>query len=150
MADQNRGTLPTAPLRAAGSTFGAAVCYENSFAGEMREWWSLSEVPAYLVTVANLGWFSEKVAEQFTQLSAMRSRELARPQIQAVNNGRSAFIDAAGRVERLTSAGAQNADTVFTTAKGAATPFARWGNAPLTALLVSLLAAAALCRRRRK
>ena len=150
MADQNRGTLPTAPLRAAGSTFGAAVCYENSFAGEMWEWWSLSEVPAYLVTVANLGWFSEKAAEQFTQLSAMRSRELARPQIQAVNNGRSAFIDAAGRVERLTTAGAQNADTVFTTAKGAATPFARWGNAPLTALLVALLAAAALCRRRRK
>ena len=74
----------------------------------------------------------------------------AGPQIQAVNNGRSAFIDAAGRVERLTTAGAQNADTVFTTAKGAATPFARWGNAPLTALLVALLAAAALCRRRRK
>ena len=74
----------------------------------------------------------------------MRSRELARPQIQAVNNGRSAFIDAAGRVERLTSAGAQNADTVFTTAKGAATPFARWGNVPLTVLLLIIGSIAAI------
>ncbi len=150
MADQERGQLPETALKAAGSTFGAAVCYENSFAGEMREWWSLPQVPAYLVTVANLGWFSEEASEQFTQISAMRSRELARPQIQAVNNARSAFIDAAGRVERLTTAGAQNADTVFTTAEGSATPFARWGNGPLTALLILVTVAAALCRRRRK
>ena len=150
MADQERGKLPAIPLTAAGLTFGAAVCYENSFAGEMREWWTLSETPDYLVTVANLGWFSEKAADQFTQISAMRSRELARPQIQAVNNARSAFIDATGRVERVAAAGAQNVDTVFVTAKGAATPFARWGNGPLAALLSVLVVFAALCRRRRK
>ena len=136
MADQARGALPDDPVRAAQSVVGVAVCYENSFACEMREWFEMKEVPAYFVTVANLGWFGEKAVSQFTQISAMRSRELARPQIQAVNNGGSAYIDAAGRVERLAGAGAQNVDSVFKTAAGVPTPYARWGDMPVTLILV--------------
>ncbi len=151
MADQQRGAIPAAPVRAAGQPLVAAVCYENNFADEMRGWWRLPETPAYLVTVANLGWFGEKAAHQFTQISAMRSREAARPQLQAVNNGYSAVIDATGRVERLASPGAQNLDAVFVTARGEATPYVRWGDAPVggVALLVLLLAAGLRFRPRR-
>ncbi len=152
MADQQRGKLPEATVKAAGVPLAGAVCYENNFASEMRGWWRLTEAPAYLVTVANLGWFGEKAAHQFTQISAMRSREFARPQLQAVNNAYSAVIDATGRVERLASPGAQNLDAVFVTARGDATPYVRWGDAPAggVALLVLLLAALRRFAKRRR
>lgn len=150
MADQRHGLVPEEALKASGIVYAPAVCYENNFGGELRAFWQKREVPQLIVVTANLGWFGDWAAAQFTQISAMRAREFATPLLQVVNNGSSAVIDFRGRLERWAGPGAQSLDALVTVSRGSVTPYARFGDLPLAVLLTLILAVIAFCHLRRK
>ena len=146
MADQQVGSPPSAEVRVAGVPVALGICYENLFAGELRDWFLVSN-PQFVVYSANLGWFAESVVGQFTQMSRMRARESARPVLQIVNNSGSALLDAGGGVERLAGRGAQNLDVLFRSTSGELTPFMQYGFSLLFAFGLLLFATVFLiCR----
>lgn len=141
MADQQRGIVPPDGLKIAGADVALAVCYENMFGEELRAWWTEKSNPAFIIDTANLSWFAPFAADQFTDMSRMRARETARPLLQAVNASHSALITSRGKVDRMSSGGAQNLDLTLVLRQGEPTPFIRCGNAPAVLLSVLLLLA---------
>ncbi len=126
MADQTAGNVPSSEVALNGVSVALGICYENLFAGELRDWFTKGN-PQFILYTANLGWFSESAVDQFTQMSRMRAKESSRPLIQAMNNGGSAYINANGLIERQVGLGAQNVDLTLYAAKGDLTPFMRYG-----------------------
>lgn len=145
MADQSAGPAGGARfVTLAGIPAALTVCYENMFGEELRLWWRHGN-PQVMINLANLGWFAPWATEQFSQMSAMRALETARPVLQAVNNAGSMLIAPDGTIERSALPGAQNLDLTLTSYVGEPTPFVRFGNAPaaLAALVLILIGAAA-------
>lgn len=126
MADQTAGATPSGAIQIAGKTAALGICYENLFAGELRDWFKASN-PEVIIYTANLGWFSECASFQFTQMSRMRAKESARVVLQTVNNGGSAVIGAKGEILREAKAGAQNLDASLRLTQGELTPFMQYG-----------------------
>jgi apolipoprotein N-acyltransferase len=145
MVDQRPGEIPQDPVRVAGVDLALTVCYENMFGEEIRDWWSFSQ-PGIILNQSNLGWFSDPAAVQFTQMSRMRARETARPVLQAMMTGYSALIRPDGELDRVVDKGAQNLDLTVRAYRGEATPFVRYGNAPLLVLMLVLLGLGLGCR----
>ena len=114
--------------------------YNEFWGGELRDWWR-SGNPNLLINTANLAWFGSQVTAQFTQMSAMRSRETARPFLQALNNTGSALILPDGTMDRVVGPGAQSVDMQVMTYQGEPTPYVRFGDVPTlaAALLMALL-----------
>ena len=145
MADQSAGPAGGARfVTLAGIPAALTVCYENMFGEELRLWWRHGN-PQVMINLANLGWFAPWATEQFSQMSAMRALETARPVLQAVNNAGSMLIAPDGTIERSALPGAQNLDLTLTSYVGEPTPFVRFGNASaaLAALVLILIGAAA-------
>lgn len=148
MSDQTPGEASPELLTVANVRFAPGICYENMFPEEVRMWWNKGE-PQVLLNMANLGWFAERAADQFTQMSAMRARETARPMLQVVNNSHTAVIAPTGQFERLAGRGAEVVDARVRLFAGAPTPFVRFGHWPLVVLCLMLPAAAFVGGRRR-
>lgn len=138
MTDQIVGTNQNLQTFALGEKSAAAlsVCYENMFGSEMRDWWKKSN-PNILLNTANLAWFGNQITAQFTQMSAMRARETARPFLQALNQNGSALIGPDGVVVRRALPGENSMDLQVTSYQGNPTPYVRFGDAPV--VLISLL-----------
>lgn len=138
MTDQIAGTSKNLQTFAVGekSTVALSVCYENMFGSELRDWWNKSN-PTILLNSANLAWFGAQVTEQFTQMSAMRARETARPFLQALNQNGSALIGPDGRIVRRAMPGENAMDLQVTSYQGEPTPYVRFGDVPI--VLISLL-----------
>lgn len=130
MADQSRGTDPKAAVRLSDVPVALGICYENLFASELRDWFQSEDVPSVVLFSANLGWFTSSALRQFTQISQMRARETARPVVQVVNNGYSAYILPTGKIDRLAQGGAQNLDVTVRPCVGSLTPLMRYGFTP--------------------
>jgi apolipoprotein N-acyltransferase len=101
-----------------------------------------------LLNVSNDAWFGRSLAaDQHLQFSQMRALETGRWMVRATNTGVTAAIDERGRVvARLPqfTAGSLAAAPV---PHAGATPFVRWGNYAVLAILAVALGAAALRRR---
>ena len=130
MADQTAGSIPSGSVQIAGKNAALGICYENLFAGELRDWFKASN-PEVIIYTANLGWFSDAASFQFNQMSRMRAKESARVVLQAVNNGGSAVIGAKGEILREAGVGAQNLDASLRLTRGELTPFMHYGFLPL-------------------
>ena len=139
MSDFSSGGAGQAPLAVAGTQAAASVCYEILFPQEMRA----GAAAGWLVNVSNDGWFGDSIAPaQHLDIARMRARELARPLARATNTGITALIDARGQIS------ARAAPFTVTTLRGTLTPrsgltpFARYGEAPVTVLCLALCALA--------
>jgi apolipoprotein N-acyltransferase len=137
MSDFSSGAAGQAPLAVAGTQAAVSVCYEILFPQEIRA----GAAAGWLVNVSNDGWFGDSIAPaQHLDIARMRARELARPLARATNTGITALIDARGRVS------ARAAPFTVTTLRGTLaprsglTPFARYGEAPVTVLCLALCA----------
>lgn len=146
MVDQCAGETPAKAIPINGIRAGLGICYENLFTTEVADWFKgdAKRSPEVLLFVANLGWFDDAAARQFTQISQMRARETARPVLQAVNNAHSAYIDARGNIERLARIGGENLDVTARRFQGEATPAARFGLWPVSGLVLFMLLVAFL------
>ena len=126
------------PMPLAGQKVAVSICYEDAFPAVIRR-----SLPAatLLVNLSEDAWFGDSFApRQRLQIAQTRALEVSRPLIRANNNGLSALIDHRGRV--VTLAPMFRADILrgeLQPMRGA-TPFVRFGNIPLIALLGLLLA----------
>ena len=154
LGDFNRGLLGQPPFEWAGQRFAPNICYEDLFGEELAQSFaSASTAPTVLVNVSNLAWFGNTVAlDQHLHISRLRSKELARPMVRATNTGATVVVNhhgevvlAAPRLERAVLQGAVEG-------RAGLTPFAwwasRWGQWPVVALALTLVAWGAWKHRR--
>lgn len=152
LGDFSRGPLPQPPLVWAGERWGVSVCFENLFSEELAAAFAdPAHAPTVLVNVSNLGWFGAHLAmDQHLQIARVRALEFNRPYVLATNTGRSAVVDAQGRITY--AAPAHTASVLHAQVRGVdgLTPYARWaarwGQGPLLVLALTLLVLAALRR----
>ncbi|HEU4536758.1 MAG TPA: apolipoprotein N-acyltransferase, partial [Polyangiaceae bacterium] len=133
-----------AALRVAGQTLAPSVCFEDLFAGMVREAAAAPGV-GLLFNATNDGWFGD-TAEPWTHLAhaRLRAAEHARPLVRAATTGPSALVDERGGVVALAEP-FRDALLVaeLSPRPGPPAPYTRWGDLAW----VLTLAAAALRRR---
>jgi apolipoprotein N-acyltransferase len=145
LSDFSRGRKDQAPLAVAGQRVAVNICYEDAFGQEIIR--SLPDA-TLLANVTNDAWFGRSFAAwQHAQMSQMRAVESGRYVLRATNTGVTAIIDHKGRVRSaLPEFVAGTLEGVVQGYSGA-TPYVRWGNAPVLAGLGVALLLAAVRRR---
>lgn len=136
----------SSPLRAAGTEFIPAICYEAIFPELIA---SLdSEETGAIVMVSNDSWFGPSRGPlEHLNIARMRSMELQKPMLRATNGGITAVIDATGKVRAQLPADTRTVLSGNIPTAVGLTPYAQWGNVPLFILLL-ILALFAWYRRR--
>ncbi|MBS4095269.1 MAG: apolipoprotein N-acyltransferase [Sulfuricella sp.] len=143
--DFARGADNQAPLRAAGQKLALAVCYEDVFGEEMIR--ALPEA-TMLVNISNDAWFGESVAPwQHLQIARMRALETGRYMLRATNTGVTAILDQRGATVKIAPQAEITRLDGMAQGFSGATPYVRWGNLPVLAALVLMLAAGRWRRR---
>ncbi len=124
-------------LKAAGYSFITTICYEDAFgdAGII----GLPEA-AYLVNVTNDAWFGNSLEpHQHLQIAAMRALETGRFMLRSTNTGATAIIAPDGKIIRQAPLFETTVLTEAITPMGGMTPYARWGDKPIVAVMVIML-----------
>lgn len=146
MSDFSRGARIQEPIRAAGERLAIGICYEDVFGEEV-----IRQLPdaTLLVNISNDAWFGERIAPwQHTQIAQTRAMETGRFMLRATNTGVTSIIDWHGKL--IASLPQLTTDALHGTVRGrtGATPFVIYGNAPIVALCLALLAGLWVLRRR--
>ncbi len=146
LQDFARGADDQKPLAVAGQRVAVNISYEVVFGEEI-----IRQLPeaTLLVNVSNVAWFGRSIApQQQLQISQTRALETGRTMLRATNTGVTAAIDPHGEV--IASVPEFVAATLTLTVQGysGATPYVRWGNYAVLALILALLAAAYRARSR--
>lgn len=132
------------PLPFNGMRFGASICYEDAYAGEV-----IKPLPNanLLVNVSDDAWFGDSIApHQHLQIARMRALETGRYLLRATNTGISAIIDARGKVIARSPQFKPFVLTGEVRLHAGATPFVRGGQWPL---VIALTMGVLFLRRRR-
>jgi apolipoprotein N-acyltransferase len=140
MSNFTPGDDAQAPIRAAGQLIGVSICYEDAFGAEI-----IRPLPqaTLLVNVSEDSWFGDSLApHQRLQMARMRTLETGRPMARVGNNGPSALIDHRGVVRARSPQFVPYTLVGTVQPTAGATPYVRYGNVPVVALLSLLLAGA--------
>jgi apolipoprotein N-acyltransferase len=138
LSDFGRGGNGQAPIRAAGYAVASSICYEDVFGDESRD--ALPQA-AYLVNVTNDAWFGDSMApHQHAQMARMRALEAGRWLLRATNTGVTAVISPQGQIIKQAPLFQPAAITAEITPMSGATPYIRFGDAPVLGFLLALLA----------
>ncbi len=135
-----RGAVDRELLRPLGLPSAVTVCYEDIFGEEL-----IAQLPEaqLLLNVSNTAWFGESLAsDQHLQSSQMRSIETGRWSVRATNTGVTAAISERGRVTARQPQFTTGTLVASVTPLAGTTPYVRWGNFAVLALLCAMLAAA--------
>ncbi len=147
LSNFSRGTPDQAPLAVAGQRIAVDICYEDAFGAEIAR-----ALPAatMLVNVSNVAWFGDSLAPaQHLQIARMRALETGRMMLTATNTGITAAIGADGHVRARLPQFVEGRLEVTAQGYSGATPYVRFGDWPVLALCVLLLAGALLIARAR-
>ena len=121
-----------------GQQLSVAICYEDAYAAEQL--YALPDV-TILINVSNDAWFGDSIApHQHLEIARMRALEVGRPVVRATNTGISTFISADGALGaaiRQFAAGTVTEDVV---PRQGLTPYAKFGNVPIIALVLIVVA----------
>ncbi|MDY7115707.1 apolipoprotein N-acyltransferase [Halomonas sp. SSL-5] len=135
-----------APLRAAGTTIGNAICYEIIYADRVA---AQARQAALLLTVSNDTWFGRSIGPlQHLQMARLRALENGRQVIRATSNGVTAIIDERGEVIARAPQFEMASLTGEVQPMTGLTPFTRTGSWP-TWLLAALMVLPGLRLRRK-
>lgn len=130
-----------------GGAFGPLICYEVLFAGLARR--LASEGAGVLVNLSNDAWFGDTgAAEQHLAASMYRAIETRRPLLRATHTGITAAVDARGNVVARLPVDVPGTLAVDVAPGRGTTPYVRFGDAPLGALLLAGLGLTSSRRRR--
>jgi apolipoprotein N-acyltransferase len=133
------GAREQAPLAAGGELLAPTICYEDAYASEQL---SLARRSTLLVNVTNDAWFGDSTApHQHLDISRMRSLETGRPMLRATNDGVTALIAHDGALEGTLPQFQPGVLTGVVQPRVGLTPYVRFGNAPVLALVALGLAA---------
>jgi apolipoprotein N-acyltransferase len=125
----------------------ALVCYEDTLAGAVRD--AMGVGPNLLVNVTNDAWYTgTQESELHLRLAMIRSIEVRRDMVRAVNLGETTWVDAAGRVRGRYGSPVPGVLHAEPALLEGTTPHARAGDAPLLVLSAAVVAGALLRRRR--
>lgn len=137
LSDFAPGAAEQQPIIAAGLPVAGSICYEDIFGHESRA--GLPEA-AFLVNVTNDAWFGDSMApHQHVQMARMRAKEAGRYLLRATNTGVTAIIDARGQMVRTAPLFQEAELTGEILPMQGATPYVRFGDAPLVAIMLVLL-----------
>jgi len=144
--DFTAGAQHQPTLSAAGQKLGITICYEDAFGSSQLE---ILHDATLLINVTNNAWFGDSTApHQHLQIARMRALEAGRFLIRATNDGITAVIgphgEIVGRLPQFQEA-VLRADV---RPMAGLTPYARFGNYPVVAGALCLLALAGWRRRR--
>jgi apolipoprotein N-acyltransferase len=146
-ADFSAGESGQPLLSAAGYPVGSSICYEIAFGEQLIG--ALPEA-AFMVNVSNDAWFGHSLApHQHLEMARMRAREMERYLLRATNTGISAIIDAGGGLLVRSEQSRTETISADIEPRTGATPYVRWGNRPVVAVCVLLLAGLGLRARLR-
>jgi apolipoprotein N-acyltransferase len=146
LADFSHGSSTQPPLELAGQKIAVDICYEDAFGEEIIR--ALPEA-TLLVNISNLAWFGDSLApHQHLQIAQLRALETGRTMLRATNTGMTSIIDYHGRIVSVLPAFTQGTLEGRAQGRSGATPYVRWGNAPV--LLLMLLACGVFALRYRK
>ncbi len=135
MSDFSTGGVGQPLLRVGQSRVAVSVCYEILFPQELRT----SAAADWLINVSNDAWFGDSIAPpQHLDIARMRARELGRPIARATNTGLTAIIDHRGRVTARAAPFEQTVLRGELLPQSGLTPFARFGETPVTLLCLAL------------
>ncbi|HUG59078.1 MAG TPA: apolipoprotein N-acyltransferase [Candidimonas sp.] len=154
LGDFNRGPLRQAPFPIDGQMISPDICYEDVFGEEIIQSVRGSEDhgpgATILVNISNLGWFGDSWAlRQHLQISRMRALETARPMLRATNTGMTAAIAPNGTVRAALVPMSKGVLDVEVQGMTGLTPYVRWGNTPILALIALVLLSGLVLRKRR-
>ena len=146
LVDFSRGSAGQAPLALAGQKIAVNICYEDAFGEEIIRF--LPEA-TLLVNVSNIAWFGDSLApHQHLQMAQLRALESGRFMLRATNTGMSAIIDHHGNIAAVLPAFTQGTLNGSAQGRSGATPYVRWGNAPVVVLALLACGLAALRHRK--
>lgn len=145
MSDFQAGTAST-PLQASGYEMGASICYEVVFGPEVAEALPAAQM---LINISNDAWFGDSLApHQHLQMARMRSLETGRDMLRATNTGITVVIDHRGRITARAPQFEIATLEAQAVPRNGATPYVRWLDHPVQALLVLTVLGLVLLRRR--
>jgi len=152
LGDFRRGGLDQAPLPVRGIRVAPNICYEDLFGEEIAQTLRQQPSPANMMAnVTNLAWFGDTIAlDQHLQISRMRALEMRRPMLRATNTGMTAVVNPDGTVLERLPTFTVGALTANVQGMQGLTPYIRWGNLPVLAASVLMLALAGRRTRRER
>ncbi|HZB99821.1 MAG TPA: apolipoprotein N-acyltransferase, partial [Gammaproteobacteria bacterium] len=145
MADFSAGSDAQSLLRVADQPVGISICYEDAFGEEV-----IDTLPhaTLLVNVSNDAWFGDSIApHQHLEMARMRALETGRYLLRATNTGISAVIDRRGTTIARSPQFEAHALIAQATPYQGATPYVRFGNAPVIVALIFMLGLGATLER---
>jgi apolipoprotein N-acyltransferase len=145
--DISAGSELQPALRAAGQSLGLTICYEDAFGssqlGVLRD-------ATLLINVTNNAWYGDSTApHQHLQIARMRALEAGRFLIRAANDGITAVIGPHGELVAKLPQFREAVLRADVQPMTGLTPYARFGNYPVVAGTLGMLALASWLRVRR-
>ena len=140
MGDLASGGPSQPPLSVAGQKVAVDICYEDVFGEEI-----IRALPraTLLVNVTNDAWYGHShAAIQHDQIAQMRALETGRMMLRATNTGVTSVIGVDGRVRQQLPQHVQATLTAEVQGYSGSTPYVRFGNSLVLALMALLLAVA--------
>ena len=138
MSDFTPGAPQQTPLRVGDLKIAPNICYEDAFGEEIIRALPEGEL---LVNLSNVAWFGDSLAPaQHLQIARMRSLETGRMTLRATNTGMTAIIATDGGLVAALRPFTRDALRGEVRGHTGTTPYVRWGNAPIVALCLLLIA----------
>ncbi len=136
MSDQSSGGTEQALLQLAGQKIALNICFEDGFGEEIIR--SLPQA-TLLLNTSNDAWYGESSAAiQHNQISQMRALETGRMLLRATNTGVTSVIDRDGKMMQQLAEHSVGILTADIQGYVGTTPYIRWGNNGIFALLLIL------------
>jgi len=127
-------------LRAAGQSLGLTICYEDAFGSSQLD---VLRDATLLINVTNNAWYGDSTApHQHLQIARMRALEAGRFLIRAANDGITAVIGPHGELVAKLPQFQEAVLRADVQPMRGLTPYARFGNYPVVAAALGLLALA--------
>jgi apolipoprotein N-acyltransferase len=125
---------PSRLLRRPAGAIGVAICYEISDGAALAA--ATRAGAQWLLATANLDPYPLQLQGQFLALARLRAIETGRWLVSAANTGPSVLVDGRGRLRAQLPPFTTTSGWMGVEPRTALTPYARWGETPLLALLL--------------
>ncbi|MDR2874875.1 MAG: apolipoprotein N-acyltransferase [Methylobacillus sp.] len=133
LSDLSPGATDQQPMMLAGQQVALNICYEDVFGEEI-----IRQLPqaTLLVNASNDAWYGHSLAaHQHLQISQTRALETARMMLRATNTGATAIIAPDGTIIAQAPHFTTTALTGQAQGYAGITPYVRWGNWPVVAMI---------------